>query len=458
MKSFLALAAALAVASHPRDAAGAQALVLHGGTVIDGTGAAARPGVDVVIRDGRIADVGFPCRHPEGARVLDVTGRYVLPGFIDMHAHLLEHGRDEKGGIPPRIDWPLVRASLRLLLRHGVTTVRDPGSETEAAVTLRRMLEERAILGPRLRTAGRIVNASPFDPEPFQPVRTADDVRREIAWQRAAGVDFVKIYSSMTPELTKVAVDEAHVHGLPVIGHLQRTSWTEAARLGIDHIEHAASWSPDLLPAAARAAYPQDLFGRVYWLEHLDLGGAEVGSMVDELVRHRVVVDPTLIASHTKFFGNHPRWLENPDNALLPAALVAGWLAGSFTRDWSAEQYAAAQKAWPKLLALTRLMYERGVRLVVGTDMPTAWIVPGASLHEELSLLHDAGIPSDALLRMVTGDAARALGLGDDVGTIKPGLQADLVVLTANPLQRIENTRSIATVIQAGTVVELEEH
>jgi imidazolonepropionase-like amidohydrolase len=433
-----------------------QPLVLHGGTVIDGSAAPPRR-ADVVVRGSRIAAVDARCDHPAGSRVVDVTGGFVLPGFVDMHAHLLEHGRDEKGEIPPRVAWPLVRHHLRLLLRFGVTTVRDPGSETETAVTLRRMLEKGSVPGPRLRTAGRIVNASPFDPEPFQPVRDADDVRREIRWQKAAGVDFVKVYASTPPALVQVAVAEAHALGLPVIGHLQRTPWTEAARLGVDQIAHAASWSPELLPAAARAGYPQSLYGRVYWLEHLDLAGAELRAMTDELATRGVVVDPTLVAMHTKLFGDQPRWLDNPDNALLPPAFVAGWRAGSFTSDWTAEQYAAGRAAWPKLLALVRTMFARGVRLTVGTDMPTPWIVPGASFHDELALLRDAGIPEAAILRLATLEGARALGLADEIGTVREGLRADLVVLAADPLQRIENTRSIVAVVQAGKVVDREE-
>jgi imidazolonepropionase-like amidohydrolase len=434
----------------------AASLVLHGATVFDGTGTPPRR-ADVVVRGERIAAVTAWCEHPAGARVIDASGRFLLPGFIDMHAHLLEHGRDAEGAIPPRVDWELVRRHLALLLRHGVTTVRDPGAETEAAVTLRRMLADGAVAGPRLLTAGRILTASSFDLEPFQPVGDAEAVRREIRWQAAAGVDFVKLYSSMPPELVRVAVEEAHARGLPVIGHLQRTSWREAAALGVDHIAHGASWSPDLLSEASRAGYPQTLFGRVYWLEHLELDAPEVAATFDELARRGVVVDPTLIAYHTKFFGDDPRWLDNPDNTLVPAALVAGWRQGSFTRGWTREQYAAARKAWPRMLALVRRMHDRGVRLVVGTDMPTPWIVPGASFHDELLLLRDAGIPPAVVLRMATADAARALGLEGETGTIRPGLRADLVLLAGDPLLRLEATRSIVLVVQAGRIRREED-
>ncbi|HVF39263.1 MAG TPA: amidohydrolase family protein [Gemmatimonadaceae bacterium] len=428
----------------------AQSLIIRNATVIDGTGRAPQRGVDVCISSGRIARVARGCTVPRTAPVIDASGMYVTPGFVDMHVHLLEHGRDEKGEIPPRIDWDLVRRSLKLLLHHGVTTVRDPGSETEAAVTLRKMLERGDVVGPRLYTAGRIINSSSFNPEPFRPVRTADDIRREIHWQKSVGVDFIKVYSSMSPDLTKVAIDEAHAVGLPVIGHLQRTTWTEAARMGIDYIAHGAPWTPDLLPNDKRSGYEQNMFGRVYWLQTLDLRGSQVDSMLRELVSRRVVVDPTLIAYHTKFFGNSARWLNNADNTLLTPQLIAGWKAGHFTRDWTSDQYADAQRAWPKMLAFTKLLFDRGVKLTVGTDAPTAWVVPGASFHDELALLRDAGIPEIALIKMATLDGARALRRENEFGTVQTGRRADLVLLLADPLAKIENTKSIAAVIQAG--------
>lgn len=431
----------------------AQALIIRNATVIDGTGHAPRGGVDICIANGRMESVEPDCSLGFDAPVIDASGLFITPGFVDMHVHLLEHGRDEKGNIPPRIDWDLTRRSLRLLLDHGITTVRDPGSETEAAVTLRQMLERGDVAGPHLMTAGRIINASPFNPEPFLPVRTVDDVRREIRWQKAAGVDFIKIYSSMPPELARVAIEEAHAQGLPVIGHLQRTTWTDAARMGIDHIAHGAPWTPDLLPDQKRAEYSQDMFGRVYWLENLDLAGGDLDTLIQQLVAHGVVVDPTLIAYHTKFFGNDARWLRNPDNSLLPPKLIAGWQAGSFTRDWTRDQYVAAQRAWPRMLALTKLFFDRGIKLIVGTDAPTAWVAPGASFHDELTLLRDAGISEQAIIKMATSDAAHALRRENDFGTIQRGRRADLVILTKDPLAMIENTRSIAAVIQGGRLV-----
>ena len=414
----------------------AACLLLHHPTVIDPASGSVRV-ADIVIRDGRIASGDCDQR-------VDLTGKFLMPGLIDMHAHLTLHAWDKKGNLRPKWDRESTLDMLQLFLRFGVTTVRDPGAETEVAVKLRDMRVD----GPAIVTAGRILNSGRLDAEPFVQLHTADEVRREIDWQARAGVDLIKIYSAIEPDLAKVAIDAAHAHHLPIIGHLQLTTWTQAAEMGIDGVEHAAPWSEGYLPEAKRAGYQQDLFGRVYWLESLDW--KTIDAMIATLVKHHVVVDPTLMAMHTKFFGNQDRWLKNPDNALMPARWLEGWPAGSFTRGWTDAQYAEARSAWPILLRLTKQMHDAGVTMVVGTDTPTPWIVPGASVHDEMALLRDAGIPPMAILKMATWNGAVALHRETEIGAIRTGMRADLIVLTKNPLDDIRNTRSIDSVYKSG--------
>jgi imidazolonepropionase-like amidohydrolase len=429
-------------------------LILHNVTVIDGTGAPPRPHVDVVLRGERIEQLcdAATYAHPKEAKVLDLTGRFVIPGLVDMHAHVLTHPWNEKGELLDRDDRAATQELLRTMLAFGVTTIRDPGDPTADAVALRRLLAVGKIVGPELHTAGRILNASSFHPEPFVEVRREAEVRDEIRWQAMNGVDTIKVYSSMPPELVAVAIDEAHAQRLPIIGHLQRTTWTAAANLGIDGVEHSAPWSEEYLPAADRAAYPNSLAGRTYWLEHLD--DQAIGAMIAALARHHVVVDPTLMAMRTKMWGDDPRTTTaNPDLQFTPEAFRRGWTGGSFTKSWTADDYAQAKKAWPILLRLTKRMYDAGVPLVAGTDTPTSWLVPGASLHDELVLLRDAGIPPLQVLRIATSNAAAMLRRSNEFGAVRPGLRADLVVLDADPLAQIENTRRIAYVIQRGRIV-----
>lgn len=431
-----------------------ETLVIHGATVIDGTGAPPRRDTDLLLRDGRIAAIedARTFVHPDGARVIDGRGRFVIPGLIDMHAHIAGDIPNEKGEPGDRWNREVALSFLRTLLQFGVTTIRDPGAILPDALLLRRLLRDGEVDGPRLFTAGRILNDSDFRPPGFVPVHDESAVRDEVRWQAMAGVDVVKVYSSMPPPLVAAAIDEAHARGLPVIGHLQRTTWTEAARLGIDGVEHAAPWSRSYVREADRPAMPNSMFGRVYWLEHLD--PAAIDEMIGALVEHRVVVDPTLMATmQTKFWADHPRWTQNPDLALVPEIVRRGWAAGGFTREWTPEQFAEAKRSWPILLGLVRNMYARGVTLVAGTDAPTPWIVPGPSLHDELTLLAEAGIPPLEVLKIATFNAARALRRENELGSIRPGLAADLVVLTKDPLESIAHTRSIELVIQNGVVV-----
>ncbi len=136
----------------------------------------------------------------------------------------------------------------------------------------------------------------------------------------------------------------------------------------------------------------------------------------------------------------------------MPEVFRAGWPKGSFTADWKPADYERARKAWPKLLAYTKTIYEAGVRLTIGTDTPTPWIIPGESFHEEMKLLTEAGIPAAEVLKMATVNGTRTLKIAGPDGTIAADARADLVVLERNPLEQIGNTRGISAVIREGEI------
>ena len=226
----------------------------------------------------------------------------------------------------------------------------------------------------------------------------------------------------MTPDLVKEAIDKAHSLGLKVIGHLYLTSWTEAANNKIDFLTHGVPVSPYLLSSHDRETfvkYGDGPFDHFVWLELVDVNGKEITEMIKSLVKNNVYVDPTLSVYESMV-------KESPVNG---------------------------QHIWPKVLQLTKKMFDNGVKLLAGTDIPNFDLAPGKSLHHELELLANAGIPTSSIIQMATKNGAEALGISNSTGTIEKGKQADLIVLSSNPVENISNIKNIEMVINNGKIV-----
>jgi|SRR6185369_16620761 len=225
MKYWLLAAAVLLLGAAPPKPS--SVVVLSGATLIDGTGGPAVPDAQVVIRDGRIVAAG-PCGKveiPAGARMEDLTGRYLVPGFFDMHAHvtILFGSMDAKG-----YDAATSATVLRQLLAFGITTVRNPASPLPTGVELRDAVARGTIPGPRIFTTGEAINGGSLA-GPGGIVHNPDEARREVDRQAAAGVDAIKLYSALPPDCVRAAIAEARSKNLRVIGHLGATTWTEGA-------------------------------------------------------------------------------------------------------------------------------------------------------------------------------------------------------------------------------------
>lgn len=454
----LALAACAGPASTSSDAkAASPRYVIAHANVVDVKTGSVIPDQTIIIEGATIAWVGLSGEYEvrKGDEVHDARGAYAIPGLVEMHAHLLTHPWREDGELAAQYDWRASAELLGDLVKYGVTTVRDPGTSTEAGVKLRELVASGAVIGPEIRTAGRILTQSTFDSPYFAPVFTPDDVEREIDWQAATGVDFIKVYASMNSEMVAAAVAQSAKHGIPVIAHAQAVTWTEAARLGVSGVSHPAPWSIDYIPEAARAGMAGGILGRADWLDRLDIESETVREMIAEMASRNVYNDVTLIAMHTKFFGDDARWTAHPDLAETPSAFRAGWNAFSFTKDWTPEMYARAKASWPKMEAWVRALHEGGVMLTVGTDTPTPWIIPGVSMHDEMALLVKAGISPADVLRMATLNGAKALRLDERIGTLEAGKEADIVLLGADPTKDIAATRDIRLVIVNGAAMKL---
>jgi imidazolonepropionase-like amidohydrolase len=420
--------------------------------ILNGRGGPPVPG-RILIEGERIAQI-LPedAPVPSGAIVIDGAGGYLLPGFVDMHAHLLQpRCRRDNGGFD-KFDRAVSEQMMSVLLDFGVTTVRSPATPTVDGLKLRDDLNAGRVRGPRAYASAELID---------DPKLTDEQLRNVVREALAHRPDYFKVYARLSPQAVASGIDEAHKHGIPVIGHMGQTSWLEAARLGIDHLTHAVDWSPKTLTAEARKDYFAAIRGRdmrspfrsrIDWFELLDLTSAEVRDMIAEVAKRGVSVDLTLVAYDGKFAApNGGRYAANRFVQIVPA-LHQDWTQCpniTLTRDWTKEDYRRWNAAYPKMQALVRMMRDAGVLLTTGTDLTNPWIIPGESLHQEFELLVAAGLSSSEVLKMTGENAARALR-SNDVGLIEAGRIADLVLQAANPLQNISNTRSIRWVMKAG--------
>lgn len=399
-------------------------VILEGATLIDGTTAPPKHNSIIVIHGNMIANVSnfskaenfVPLHNTTKNLVLNLTGKYVIPGLFEMHAHVAGIKKNSYNETTSK-------NYLRMLLINGVTTIRNAGGPANESVGLREKVSSGELVGPKIFTAGELIN-SPVYPTPWveKLVSTEQGVREEVRRQASEGVDYIKLYVGLTPDLVRAAIDEAHLHGLKVIGHLCLTTWTDGANLGIDALSHGLPVSPFMLTGDKQkifnesADYCQEQ--PFLWVSLVDLNSSKIKEMINTLVKHNVTVEPTLVS--------YESMLKND------------------TKD---------KYLWPKVLQLTKMMYDGGVKILSATDMPEFGLLPGQSLHHELELLHEAGINSSDVLRIATVNGARALGISDKVGTIQIGKEANMIVLASNPLVNISNTKKIEQVINEGNFV-----
>jgi imidazolonepropionase-like amidohydrolase len=434
-------------------------VVVRGATLIDGTGRPPVRDAVVVIRDGRITDVGPSARvrTPSGARVVDAAGGFLLPGFIDAHAHV-PFGpvrSDPKTILRFIYDADASRQMASTLLDFGVTTARSPGGPAEQAVALRDSIRAGRARGPRLVVAGDIIDVVATGGLTRAATNEAE-IRAEVDRQATIGVDLIKLYNFLSPDLVRAAIDQAHRRGLRAIGHLMATNWREAAEAGIDGLVHITPLSPSLIDATRRKAFLASIRSTRFmfdWFDAADLDGPLITAAIDALQKRNIVVDPTLVIFEAMARGDDLAITASPDLTYTPKAIVDGWRDFQLTSGWTPEDFAAARKVWPRVEALVRKLRDRGVPLAVGSDTPNPWVPPGASLHREMELLVAAGLTPMEVLVAATRNGARACGLEAEVGTVEVGKRADLVLLAADPLQRISNTRTIRWVMQNGVTV-----
>ena len=428
--------------------AGSGLTVLEGATLIDGTGAPPIQNAVVVLDGNNILRVGRvgDYRYEEDVSVVDLSGRYIVPGFIDVHVHPPLGAEDNVA---------------RMLLAFGITTIRIPGAYSDTSgLDLRERIDRGETAGPRIFTGALIIEGPRATFPGIVEVHSEAEMRDEVRRQAALGVDLVKLYWNTPIEFIQSAVDEAHSLELQVVGHLRQTSWTAAAQAGIDGLVHSAADGPtwELVPVEERKQLRSLPYRQYYerFEELVDLDAPEFGSLVDALVENGVTVDPTLVTMQTLYFGDDLSILARLEPSVAPPAIRNTWgdhweTGNPFVlENVGGQDLTYGKGMFPIALEMVHRFYDGGVHLAVGTDVGMPWITPGVSFHRELELLAEAGIPASDVISLATINGAETVRADDTLGTIEPGKVADLVILRGSPIENIRNTRSIEAVYKGG--------
>lgn len=408
--------------------------------VIDGTGASAREGQVVIIRDGRIVASGDSAAVPipSDALRMDLTGKTLLPGLVMVHEHLYYPA----AGAPVYGNY--TESFTRLYLAGGVTSMRTGGnmngySELNIAKAIAR--GERA--GPWIDATAPYLNG-PNTFSQMQSLRTPDEARRFVNFWADQGATSFKAYMQISREVLDAAIDEAHKRRMKVTGHLCSVTYREAAELGIDNLEHGFLASTDFVTDKKPDECPGQGRGQRS-VNALDPQGADAQKLIRDLVKRGVAITSTLTVFET-FTPGRP----------VPPGLdvLAPQFKAAFDRFHTATSRNAQSvyaTLFPKAMALEVAFARAGGLLIAGTDPTGAGgVIPGYSNQRMIELLVEAGFTPLEAIRIGTLNGATYLGKAGIVGSIAVGKQADLVVVSGNPAERVSDIRNVEVVFKQG--------
>ncbi|MBI4408399.1 MAG: amidohydrolase family protein [Gemmatimonadetes bacterium] len=433
-----------------------QRLVIRGATVVDGTGAPPMGPVDVVIEGNRIKEVkslgapGVPIKDEDrpkgGDREIDGKGMWILPGFVDLHAHI--------GGVAQGTPAEYV---FKLWLAHGVTTIRDPGSGNGVDWTLRERERSarNAIVAPRIFVYVR--PGSGWDPN---RVETAEQAREYVRWAAKKGVDGFKL-GAADPEIMAALIDEARKHGLGTQAHLgqmgvARMDALDAARLGLGSLEHWYGLPEALFVDRTVQDFPADYnysdeyhrFGQAgrLWKQAAPPGSKRWNQVMDELLALRFVIDPTMTIYEASRDMMRAREAEWHDRYTLPSLWrfyqPSRESHGSYWFSWTTQDEIEWKNNYRLWMAFLDEYKDRGGKVCTGSDSGFIYKLYGFDYIRELELLQEAGFHPLEVIRAATLCGAETLMAPRqrpiEFGIIRPGLLADLVLVEANPIANLK--------------------
>ena len=401
-------------------------LVLDNARLVDGTGAPPLDRARIVIEGDHISHIGPAAAvgAPPDAQRLDLAGSTVIPGLIDLHFH--------------------IESDPKLALRqlsHGVTTFRDPGQWNDKFAALREMVKADHLPGPRIFTTGPHIDGEhPAYPADSVVARDAEEARALAERNVREGATALKIYFRLPLAGAKNVIDVCGAHHIPCTAHLEITDARELFEAGLQGIEHITSLGMSLLPRRDAEAYRQRVLadndarrnGRYEAFTKIDLDGPEARELYSVLRARRPWIDPTLAVFE--------RREDKPEKGAAPG--MARTMAQGFA----------------KMKPLTRRVSQEGARIVMGGHTEVPFADRGEAPWRELELLVESGFSPLEAITAATGTAAGFLYKGDELGTLRPGMKADLAVLRGDVSRDISAIRSVDRVMVSGEWVDVSRY
>ena len=415
----------------------------------DATGSPVHAGMTVIIRGDRIVSIGKTAKTkiPADTKTLDAPGKFLIPGLWDMHVHTI-FGDWIPGG---------KEVSLPLFVANGITGVRDMGGDLETLLRWRSEIAAGTLLGPRMIIAGPMLDGPKSRFPSSVSLATADEGKAAVDDLKAKGVDFIKVQSFITRDAYFAVAAETKRLGITLVGHVPDSiRASEASDAGQKSIEHLTGIFEGAAPATVEDSFIQGATKtpKIYLDTYDD---ARASSLISRMARNHTWLVPTLVWERGQWLIDDIDYSHDSDLPYAPASWQQkSWptFTKSILAELDTDDVAIRRKFVQKEFAIVGAMHKAGVEIMAGTDTAAAVaVLPGFSLHTELECLVQAGFTPMEALQAATLNPAKFLGLQNQMGTVQPGNLANLVLLDANPLDDIRNTRKIDAVVLNGRLL-----
>jgi imidazolonepropionase-like amidohydrolase len=408
--------------------------IINGVTLVDVENGLVVPGQTVLVAGDRIERIGArgELEIPERAQVVSGDGLYLMPGLVDAHVHYF--------------DAPVFNC---LMIANGVLLVRDTGMPNEYILNLRDQLNLGETLGPELVTTGSMLDGiPPLIPSIAMGVETPEAGRVAVRAQAGAGVDMIKAYSRLDREVFLAIVDEAHKNGLKVVAHLPESVYLEdAAVAGLDSNEHFNGFEKiiaSLLGEPVNLTFRGQAADAGYFMRLHEVDPEKLRAVYQRIHASSMILCPTVVTFKT---------LTDIQPLMNGSFLHREYISPGVMDLWKslwAGQSDLPDFIWKNWVQMVADMNAAGIPLMIGTDLMLPGILPGFSVHEEMAIWQEAGIPAADILRSATIVPTEFMGFGDRLGSIREGKSASMLLVRGNPLEDVRNAQKIEAVFLRG--------